>query len=203
MKRFEDIKESGLLELYVLGNTSVSETAEIESLAREHEEIRVEIELISKALEAYAEAHAVKPDVTIKPFLMATIDYMERLEAGELPAFPPQLNERSKLIDYAEWLSRTDMVLPDDPEDMFAKIIGYTAEATTAIVWIKEMAPMEVHTDEYEKFLIVEGTCDITIDEEVHHLKPGSFLSIPLHKNHFVKVTSDIPCKVILQRIAA
>ena len=61
----------------------------------------------------------------------------------------------------------------------------------------------EVHDDEFEKFMVVEGTCTITIEENKHELHPGDFLSIPLYKNHFVKVTSDIPCIVILQRIAA
>ena len=67
----------------------------------------------------------------------------------------------------------------------------------------KRFGSQEVHHDEYEKFLIVEGTCTITIGDEVHNLVPGNFLSIPLYKNHTVTVTSLIPCKIILQRIAA
>jgi mannose-6-phosphate isomerase-like protein (cupin superfamily) len=65
------------------------------------------------------------------------------------------------------------------------------------------MSPAEIHHDEYERFLIVEGTCDITIEKKVHHLKSGDFLAIPLFANHTVKVTSNIPCKAILQRVAA
>jgi hypothetical protein len=34
-------------------------------------------------------------------------------------------------------------------------------------------------------------------------LKAGDVLIIPLYKTHFVEVTSDIPCKLILQRAAA
>ena len=48
----------------------------------------------------------------------------------------------------------------------------------------------------------MEGTCTITIEDEIHQLVPGNVLSIPLYKNHTVVVTSEIPCKVILQRIA-
>ncbi|MEO5942329.1 MAG: cupin domain-containing protein, partial [Ferruginibacter sp.] len=103
---------------------------------------------------------------------------------------------------YAPWLNRSDMTAPDN-EAIFAKIIGYTPEATTAIVWIKEYAPHEVHDHEYEKFLVVEGTCDIIVEGKVHSLIPGDYFAIPLHKKHVVKVTSIIPCKVILQRIAA
>ncbi len=60
-----------------------------------------------------------------------------------------------------------------------------------------------MHTHELEKFLILEGTCDITIEDEVYSLKAGDFLSIPLYNKHDVKVTSLNPCKAILQRIAA
>ena len=64
------------------------------------------------------------------------------------------------------------------------------------------MAPQEVHDHELEKFLIVEGSCSITIEEKIHHLSAGENLTIPLHKKNHLTVTSDIPCKVILQRHA-
>jgi mannose-6-phosphate isomerase-like protein (cupin superfamily) len=60
-----------------------------------------------------------------------------------------------------------------------------------------------VHDNEFEKFLILEGSCTITIEEEAHHLVPGDYLAIPLHKSHQVTITSEIPCKIILQRVAA
>lgn len=94
-------------------------------------------------------------------------------------------------------------MVSSDTDNIYAKIIGYTPEATTAIVWLKDYAPHEVHDNEYERFLIVEGTCDIIVEDQVNQLVPGDYFAIPLHKNHLVKVTSSIPCKVILQRVAA
>lgn len=154
-------------------------------------------------MESFARLNAIEPDPTIKPFLLATIDYSERLENGEAVTFPPALNESSTIGDFSPWLSREDMVLVGELESVHAKIIGYTPEQITAIVWIKKMAPEEIHTNEFERFLIVEGSCDIQIGETVHQLQAGDFLSIPLFENHFVTVTSSIPCKVILQRVAA
>jgi len=113
------------------------------------------------------------------------------------------LQPGATIADYAPWLNRADMVLPQNFKDAHVKIIGYTPAAVTAIVWIKHMAPQEVHHDEFEKFLIVEGSCDLTIGQEVHHLVAGNYLAIPLHINHSLIITSSIPCKVILQRIAA
>ena len=202
MMNIPDYISSGILEMYVLGDTDIAESLQVEQIAAEYPEVRNEINSISASLEAYAGAHAIKPDPIIKPFLIATIDFMDRLKAGEQPVAPPILHPEAKIQDYAEWLDRSDMKLPDYFTDVHAKIIGYTPEAKTAIVWIKDMSPQEVHDNEHEKFLIVEGTCTITIEDEVHQLVPGNVLSIPLYKNHTVVVTSDIPCKVILQRIA-
>lgn len=203
MKDLNAYIESGILESYLLGCTTENETLEIEALLIEHPQLQAELNEIATAMEQYATVQAIEPDPTIKPFLMATINFMKRMESGETPSFPPQLNEHSKPEDYAEWLNRPDMVLNEELQGVYARIIGYTPEQMTAIVWIERMAPEEVHTDEFEKFLILEGTCDIQIGEKVHHLVPGDCLTIPLYENHHVLVTSEIPCKVILQRVAA
>jgi mannose-6-phosphate isomerase-like protein (cupin superfamily) len=202
MKRGMEYMGSGLLELYVLGATSPAESTEVELMAATDPAIRLEIEAIEEALEAYAMEHAAAPNPVIKPFLLATIDYTERLKGGEPITMPPVLNKNSIIEDYSPWLNRSDLLVPGD-NAIFAKIIGYTPEVVTAIVWIKEYAPHEIHDHEFEKFLIVEGTCDIVVGDEVYALVPGDYFAIPLHKNHQVKVTSTIPCKVILQRIAA
>ncbi len=203
MKDISEFFESGVIESYVLGLASFEEMEEVEQLAIAHAEVKQAIELFSENLEQYLLNNAVAPNPTVKPLLMATIDYIDRMEKGEKESFPPDLNENSKISDFSNWLNRPDFFLPTYITDVHARIISHTAQVTTAVVWIKEMAPQEVHHDEYEKFLIVDGTCDITIEQKVYHLKSGDFLAIPLYKNHTVKVTSDIPCKAILQRVAA
>jgi mannose-6-phosphate isomerase-like protein (cupin superfamily) len=199
----EELLSSGLLELYVLGLTDPKDELLIVQMVKLHPEIRYEIESIELALEQYAVANAIAPDPITKPFLLATIDYIDRLKAGEIFVAPPILNDNSSVEDYLPWIDREDMKLPDDFEDVYAKILNSDNQGMTAIAWIKSMAPQEVHDHEYEKFLIVEGTCSIHIEDEVHALVPGDYLTIPLHKKHHVLVTSAIPCKVILQRIAA
>jgi len=202
MNPITDFIASGVLDLYVMGATSPEETHTVEQMAAAHPEIRQEIEAVSQTMESYALAHAVAPRNVVKPLLLATIDYMERMKLGELPVSPPVVTAQSQLEDYALWLNREDMILPPDADDTYAKIIGYTPAATTAIVWIKKMADYEVHKDEYERFLIVEGTCDIIAGEETHSLKAGDFFAVPLHTPHMLKVTSPEPCKAILQRLS-
>jgi len=202
-----DIKtfiDSGILEQYVLGQCSPAEIKQVEDMAAIHAEVRDEIKAIGIALESYAGSHDMEPeDPTLKTFLMATINYMERLKNGEQPSNPPMLTIDSKPADYEEWLRREDLQLKAPLEDAYARIIGYSPEVTTAIVWLKYGAPPETHSTEQEKFLVVEGTCEITIGNDVHSMRPGDVLIIPLHISHHVRVTSEEPCKIILQRAAA
>lgn len=195
--------ESGLLDVYVLGQCSAAEAAMVEEMAVLDETVRQAIDEASAAIEHYARAQAIPPPPALKPFIMATLNYMKRMEQGEEAAVPPLITETSTIADYASWLNRPDLQLNGPLEDAFAYLIAATPQATTAIVWLSRGAMPEVHHDEHEKFLVVEGSCCITIEGAEHFLSAGSVLSIPLYADHFVRVTSDIPCKVILQRIAA
>lgn len=203
MKNISEYIDSGVIENYVLGMADSNESAKLEEMCLLHPEVKEALVQFEIALEQKALAAAIEPDPIIKPLLMATLNYIDRLEKGEPLSFPPMLSEKSKISDYAVWLERDDMVISKSFKDVYARLIAHTPEVTTAIVWIENMAPAEVHDNEYEKFLIVEGSCNIVIENETHSLVPGSYLSIPLHKNHKVVVTSRIPCKVILQRVAA
>ncbi|MGC4103854.1 cupin domain-containing protein [Ferruginibacter sp.] len=203
MAYLEEFIASGILELYAAGLTSPEENAAVQQMVSLHPAVADEINSITAALQHYADSMAIAPNPAVKAFLLATIDYTERISNGEEVSFPPEIHNNSTIADYSKWLDLADMQAPAAMPLLYARIIGYTETMTTAIAWIKEMAPQEVHDNEIEKFLIVEGSCDITIGSTVHHLVAGDVLSIPLHEHHFVQVTSPVPCKVILQRIAA
>lgn len=199
----DQIISSGLLELYVIGDISPSEVELVEQAMEKDESVRQAVLEIENALEAYATEHAVPVSCTIKPMLLATANYMDRMQNGETPTSAPSLSENSKVSDFKQWLEREDMQEPNEYDSMHGRIISSDEVKTTMIVWLKDGAPDETHTDEIEKFLIVEGSCDIQIGEKVHSLSKGDYLSIPLFINHNVKVTSTKPCKVILERSAA
>src|SRR4051812_784364 len=107
-----DVKEfisSGILEIYVMGAADNDEVIAVERMAAEHPEVRNEIESISKTMERLAMSAGIAPGRNVKPFLMATIDYMERMQNGEVATIPPALTGKSDLKDYASWLNRDDM----------------------------------------------------------------------------------------------
>jgi anti-sigma-K factor RskA len=65
----EDIKvyiESGILELYVLGDLSAEEKAQVEEMALKYPEIKTEIIEIERSLEAYALENAVEPPENLR-----------------------------------------------------------------------------------------------------------------------------------------
>lgn len=203
MTNVKEYINSGILEMYVLGNTNLEETNDVNEMAHLHEEIRIEIEEITNTLILYSADTTKKLSAGLRPFVIAVVDYTERLKSGEPVTEPPTLSQNSKVDDFKEWTDRIDMFLPEDSGDMYAKIIGFTPEATTAISWVKTISATEVHDNEYERFLILEGSCEVIIGDEKHQLVAGDYLEIPLHIGHSLIVTSSIPCKFILQRIAA
>jgi len=203
MMEYDDLINSGILELYAAGLADEHESLRVEQALAESDRVRQEYGEVCFALEQLARSQAIAPHATVKPALMAAIDYIERIQRGEEPGNPPMLHERSVVRDYQPWLERADMVLPEKGDDIYARIIGRSEVGTMAILWIRTEAPTEVHYHEHESFLIVEGTCDIYVGEKVFSLVPGDYMKIPLHIPHHVKVTSATPCKAILQRMAA
>lgn len=202
MRDCKEFIASGILELYVIGLTSPDENALVVDMAGRYAEVEEELLSIEIALQHYATSIAIPADPTGGTFIIAVLDYQDRLQKGEPFAVAPELFPGSAVADYQEWVGRKDMVAPADFMGIFAKIItAIPGRIVSAIVWIKDMAPQEVHDDEYERFLILEGTCDIIVEEDVYSLKEGDYFQIPLHKRHVVMITSDIPCKVILQRV--
>lgn len=73
----EEVKayiESGILELYVLGQLSAQESNEVEAMAAKHQEVKAEISAIELAMEAYAFENAIEPSANIEAKILAEIE---------------------------------------------------------------------------------------------------------------------------------
>lgn len=75
-----DIKryiESGLLEQYVLGLTSIEESVEVEEYAERYPEVRTKIKRLQSCMNHYANAHAINPPQKLKKKILSKIDGMD------------------------------------------------------------------------------------------------------------------------------
>jgi anti-sigma-K factor RskA len=58
--------ESGILELYVLGELSPEERLQVEDMAAKHAAVKAELDDIGQAMTMYADAHAIEPDENLR-----------------------------------------------------------------------------------------------------------------------------------------
>jgi anti-sigma-K factor RskA len=69
--------ESGVLELYVLGDLSHEEALQVEEMASQHPEVRDEIAAIEQAMEQYAMQNAVEPSADVETRLFEKLGLSE------------------------------------------------------------------------------------------------------------------------------
>lgn len=65
----EDVKayiESGILELYVLGDLSPEERKQVEAMASQHAAVKTELDNIARTMEQYAAEHAIEPSENLR-----------------------------------------------------------------------------------------------------------------------------------------
>jgi anti-sigma-K factor RskA len=76
----EDLKayiESGVLELYAVGELSPAERHEVEQMLNKYPELRAELIDIEKALETYAAKHAIEPEGNLRERVIGALDIQE------------------------------------------------------------------------------------------------------------------------------
>lgn len=99
----EDLKtyiESGVLELYVLGDLTGSERHEVELMLEKHPELRAELTEIEKALEKYSEAHAVEPSEHLRSKILDNLEIAEEKIEGPIIPISGQ-SKKNNFYKYA------------------------------------------------------------------------------------------------------
>ena len=66
MEEIRSYIESGVLELYVLGDMSTEEKLQVEAMAQKHPAVQAELSEIEKAMEMYADAQSVEPSAQLR-----------------------------------------------------------------------------------------------------------------------------------------
>jgi anti-sigma-K factor RskA len=84
----EDLKayiESGILELYAMGDLSQSERHEVELMLANHPELLIELIEIEKSLQAYTEQYAIEPAEHLRDRILGALDTREEAIVKTLP----------------------------------------------------------------------------------------------------------------------
>lgn len=193
--------ESGILELYVAGSLPLEEALAVENMAVHHPEVQAEIVRLQVAVEQLWDIQPLAPPPALKARVLAEVAALA--ERPFDPARPPVLNVGARAEDYRFWVEQEGIVPPDHYENLFFIPVAMNEDGLTAVVWINGHVEEEMHDQAIEKFLVLEGSCQINIEGEMHQLKAGDYLAVPKFRWHIVDVTSEIACKLVVQRIAA
>lgn len=194
----KEILDSGILENYCLGLTSKEENLEVANYLNTFPELRGELDEIEKGLEKFAFSYRMDPDPQLKTELLNHIVEIESLfdERNRLKKF----HHIGPESDYRKWKNLSEGIHPPEEFEIHMHKLFGDGSNFLFVAWVKDRIPPETHTDIYESFLLLEGTCTCKLEEETIKLIPGDFFPIPLYKLHSLQVTSDKPVKFILQR---
>jgi len=94
--------ESGVLELYVLGDLSPEETLKVEELASQHQEIRDELAAIEYAMEEFAIQNAVQPPADVETKLFQKLGIYLEEETNSVAELPLQAEPKIVKLDNSD-----------------------------------------------------------------------------------------------------
>jgi anti-sigma-K factor RskA len=124
----EEVKayiESGILELYVLGQLSAQECTEVEAMAAKHAEVKAEILAIELAMESYALENAITPSAALEDKILTQLN----------PATPDKIKAEPKIVP-----------LYEDASNGKIKALRFALVACVALLVISVAALISVYT---------------------------------------------------------
>lgn len=187
---------------YIRGELGEEERQVVEQMAFAHPLVRDELTALQQVDEQLVKGLATSPPLRARQRFLDFMEEAEREEHEPIIIRPPMLHPQSVPTDFNHWVEQEGMQ-PGEYDNVHVVPLDANPECLTLLVWVKSVIAEEVHLDSIEKFLVLEGTCDIDVEGHVHSLKAGDHMSIPKYKRHTVHVTSPSPCKLIVQQIAA
>lgn len=196
MSEVRDYIESGILELYSLGVLEPVERREVEVMAARHPEVDAALQDLAGLMEVGLEQAANHAPTAFKADFLSALDEDSRFPAGR----PEPLHKGSRLEDYHPWVEAADLSALASERNV-TLIPLYEDEAMSMYYGqVRRGLREEVHHDELEKILVLDGHCDIFFAGAVRHYGKDDFIHVPMHVPHEVTITSTEPCVMLLQR---
>ena len=189
------------LDEYVLGILPKDDARALEARIAKDPDLHQQVSSITSAFEAMALTNAAEPPSRLRHKVLSALE--GALNKVAQSGMIPFLHEASDLQDLEKHLNRPDVFLPEGSISYHQVILENSPARCTVVVWLKDGFPEETHSEEVERILILEGSCDVQLGDKVHSMRTGDVITIPMHVVHSVKVTCDGWCKAIVQRVAA
>jgi mannose-6-phosphate isomerase-like protein (cupin superfamily) len=190
--------ESGILVEYVMGWLSPDQQEAVYKTSLRHPEIARELRIIERHLEKLALQNAVEPEENVKIKILEALGfstYLPILDLHNLPVISEEAN-------HLQWLDALKHLIPEIPTENFTAIaLRNDQHLTQTLVITKSDVPEETHGDLIESFFILKGGCICSVGKETHHLHAGSFLEIPLHTEHTIKIVTPYVVGILQHRM--
>ncbi|WP_029286405.1 anti-sigma factor domain-containing protein [Pedobacter sp. R20-19] len=125
MENLKAYIESGVLELYVLGDLSPQEALQVQEIAIKHQEVREELAAIESAMEKFAMQNAIQPSASVETKLFEKLGIS--LDEQTEPVLIPSLPQETKIVQL-------------EPNDGKIKTLRYALVACVALLVISTAA---------------------------------------------------------------
>lgn len=168
-----------------------------------------ELKATEDALLAFANAHSVKPPLSMRDKILGKIkklneqkENQQKFTIENLPLLTPDSN-------WLEWQAAVASIpTPENYDDSFTHTLVDDEIRELHLVWVKECVPEEVHHELLESFILLEGTCECHVIQENGsmrkvRMREGDYISFKLGEVHEIHITSAEPAKAILQWLRA
>jgi mannose-6-phosphate isomerase-like protein (cupin superfamily) len=101
-------------------------------------------------------------------------------------------------VAYAQDFLHIDEVSPkNNYENIYVEKLYGDSLSTGFLIWVKDTVKTHRHNWHSESIVVLEGEAKMYVNDSVKMIRSGELLFIPKNTWHSVKVTSEIPLKVI------
>ncbi len=182
---------------YLLGTLPAPEALDVERYAATDLHFKSHLEMMRSAMANHVGPVEAEPSPAVKSKLFARTEITDDRVGAD---FPPYIHALSTIEEFRPWMAAAKATLANSREDFECLPIGASEDTFTFLAKMCSTIPEEVHVNELERVMVVEGFCDFVVGGAVHHFGPGDMYRIPLFTPHSARVTTPDPCYFLVQR---
>lgn len=169
------------------------------------EPVLPEIKLTEDAFLLFAKAHSASPPSFLREKVLGKINQLELQKKGNQKLDLEKLPMLDHSTNWAQWQAVVEGIEPpSDFDNIYLHTLESNEKRDLFVAWVKQMVDEEVHSDILESFMLLEGSCECHITNEMGETRivrmgQGDQISIQLGETHDIVVTSLQPAKAILE----